>query len=295
MSTNDTLTAKANEGSGTDALATLNLGAKGKAGRVALIIDDGTDNPQNAGAANPFPVQVSGGATAAKQDTQQTTLAAIQSATESLLIAAAAIKVAAEALNTKTTAVDTGAIAGTVALDAPTLAALETTGVAVSNFPATQAVSASSLPLPTGAATESTLSAVNAKLPALDSGRVPVSLPPGAGGLTDAELRASPLDVSASALPLPSGAATDATLIAIQETTQSVRELSDTILALLSAVLEKMPRVTGNDQAAVSVEGNVTIGSGTVTVLLQLGGQEALTVARNQMIPMHIYNNITVS
>lgn len=38
--------------------------------------------------------------------------------------------------------------------------------VSVSNFPATQPISAASLPLPTGAATESTLSAMSAKLPA---------------------------------------------------------------------------------------------------------------------------------
>ncbi len=51
--------------------------------------------------------------------------------------------------------------------------------VAVSNFPATQAVSADSLPLPTGAATETTLAALNAKL--LTSTEMPdqnaVSLP----------------------------------------------------------------------------------------------------------------------
>lgn len=69
----------------------------------------------------------------------QTTLAA-------LLTAANAIKAAAEAMNAKTTAINTGAVAGTVALDASSLAALETvaaivTGaVSVSNFPATQAV-----------------------------------------------------------------------------------------------------------------------------------------------------------
>lgn len=38
--------------------------------------------------------------------------------------------------------------------------------VSVSNFPATQAISAASLPLPTGAATETTLSALNTKVPA---------------------------------------------------------------------------------------------------------------------------------
>jgi len=37
--------------------------------------------------------------------------------------------------------------------------------VSVSNFPATQAISAASLPLPTGAATESTLSVLNTKIP----------------------------------------------------------------------------------------------------------------------------------
>jgi len=138
-------------------------------------------------------------ATAAKQDTQQTTLAAIQSASESLLTAAAAIKVAAEAINTKTTTVNTGAIAGTVALDAPTLAALETTGVAVSNFPGTQPISATALPLPADAATETTLAALNVKVPALESGRLPVSLPPGSTGLTEEQLRAQALAVTSPA------------------------------------------------------------------------------------------------
>lgn len=60
-------------------------------------------------------------------------------------------------------------------------------------------VSASALPLPTGAATETTLAAVNGKLPALDSGRLPVVLPAGGGGLTNAELRSSPVSVTNSA------------------------------------------------------------------------------------------------
>lgn len=264
MSTNDTLTAKANEGSGTDALATLNLGANGKAGRVALIIDDGTNDPPNAGEENPFPVQVSGGATAAKQDTAQTTLDAIQSAAESLLIAADAIKIAAEALNTKTIAVDTGAIAGTVALDTPTLAALETTGVAVSNFPATQPISAAALPLPPDAATETTLASVNAKLPNLDSGRLPVSLPPGSSGLTDSELRASPI------------------------------EMRDTEVAeLTQAILDGINKLAWLGGPARALDGTlrtsivgtpaVTVSSGTLTALnniVQIGGYGA-----NQHIP----------
>lgn len=56
----------------------------------------------------------------------ETTLAALKGVADSLLTAATAIQSAAEALDGKTTAVNTGAIAGTVALDAPSLAALET-------------------------------------------------------------------------------------------------------------------------------------------------------------------------
>lgn len=57
-------------------------------------------------------------------------------------------------------------------------------------------VQASALPLPTGAATEATLAAVSAKLPTLSSGRVPVELPAGGSGLTNSELRATPVPVS---------------------------------------------------------------------------------------------------
>lgn len=49
--------------------------------------------------------------------------------------------------------------------------------VAVSNFPATQPISAAALPLPADAATQTTLAAVNAKLPDLEGGRLPVSIP----------------------------------------------------------------------------------------------------------------------
>lgn len=61
-------------------------------------------------------------------------------------------------------------------------------------------VSASSLPLPTGAATEATLSSIDTKTPALVTGRVPVD----GSGVTQ--------PISAASLPLPTGAATEATL-----------------------------------------------------------------------------------
>jgi len=94
--------------------------------------------------------------------------------------------------------------------------------VAVSNFPASQAVtgtfwqatqpvSAASLPLPSGASTEATLALIKAKTDNLD-----VALSTRAvTGLTDAQLRASAVPVSAASLPLPTGAATEATLATI--------------------------------------------------------------------------------
>lgn len=61
------------------------------------------------------------------------------------------------------------------------------------------AISATSLPLPSGAATEATLASIDGKLTS------PLSV---TGPLTDAQLRASAIPVSAAALPLPMGAAT---------------------------------------------------------------------------------------
>jgi hypothetical protein len=54
------------------------------------------------------------------------------------------------------------------------------------------------------------LASVDGKIPALVGGRVPVVLPAGGSGLTDTELRAAAVPVSAAALPLPSGASTAA-------------------------------------------------------------------------------------
>jgi hypothetical protein len=76
------------------------------------------------------------------------------------------------------------------------------------------------LPLPAGAATEATLALVKAKTDNLD-----VALSTRAvTGLTDAQLRASAVPVSAASLPLPSGAATEATLagVATQSTLNSL-------------------------------------------------------------------------
>ena len=79
------------------------------------------------------------------------------------------------------------------------LATAPTTPVTGTFFQATQPVSTASLPLPTGASTETTLSALNTKVPAglvVTTGRLQVELPAGGTGLTNTEIRATALPVS---------------------------------------------------------------------------------------------------
>jgi hypothetical protein len=126
----------------------------------------------------------------------QTTLAA-------LLTAANAIKVAAEALNTKTTAVNTGAIAGTVALDSNSLTALETVTVG-------GAVSVSNMV---------------------------------AQGITDAQMRATPVPISAPA-NLPTSK--NATIFQFSTQNTSVAQLA--AAATFTGVIE-----TALDQPSISL------------------------------------------
>lgn len=75
--------------------------------------------------------------------------------------------------------------------------------------------------LPTGASTatlqttgNTSLNSIDTKTPALSGGRVPVESNL-VQGLTDTQLRASAVPVSAASLPLPTGAATESTLAAL--------------------------------------------------------------------------------
>ena len=96
--------------------------------------------------------------------------------------------------------------------------------------------------------------------------------------------------------------------LADQDLGTQLKDLTETVAILLSAILEKLPRVTATDQAAVSVEtGTVAVSTVTgvttvstvssVTNQTQIGGQEALSAARAQMMAgtQHIYSNIVVS
>lgn len=123
----------------------------------------------------------------------------------------------------------------------------------------TIAVSAASLPLPTGAATQTTLAAILAQLAAgipLDAGSLAAleSITVGGtvelgatslaalesitatGPLTDTQLRATAVPVSAASLPLPAGAATQTTLAAILAQLAAGIPLDSASLAALETI-----------------------------------------------------------
>jgi len=106
----------------------------------------------------------------------------------------------------KITACDTGSIAGTVTAN-------QGGTWNINNISGT-------ISLPTGAATESTLSTINGKLTACDTDNVTLAGPLGQAVMASSvpvviASNQSTLPVSAASLPLPSGAATEATLSSI--------------------------------------------------------------------------------
>lgn len=84
--------------------------------RTKIVIGDDGVNGGDVSATNPLPVVAAAIPLPAGASTE-TTLAAAKAVLDSLLIAAQAIQAAADALNTKTTAVNTGAIVGAVIAD----------------------------------------------------------------------------------------------------------------------------------------------------------------------------------
>ena len=104
----------------------------------------------------------------------------------------------------------------------------------------TQPVSASSLPLPSGAATSAAQTTGNTSLASIDSKlTAPLSV---TGPLTDTQLRASAVPVSAASLPLPSGAATSAN--------------QSTEIASLSSIDSKIPASLTVSSTRLLVDGS---------------------------------------
>ena len=144
----------------------------------------------------------------------EATLVALGAAVATLNAAASAIKSAVEGLNGKATAINTGAVAGTVELGAASLAALESVTAMVANFPVSQQVFGAvdadtglTQPL-TDAQLRGAAVAVSGTL-ALDAPTLAALETINVGNLPATQ------PVSADALPLPTGAATQATLVAL--------------------------------------------------------------------------------
>lgn len=205
----------------------------------------------------------------------EATLAAMKSVIDSL-------KATVDALNAKVTAVNTSSIAGQVDLTPATLSALENTTVTVSNPTATGLtdtqlrasalpVSLSSQPLPTGASTETTLAALksaidnlNAKVTAVNTGAVTLTNPT-AQGLTDTQLRATPLTVSVNnqtgltntELRSAELGVTDISMLFLTQelkgVSETMKDMLDSILYVTHAMLEKMARLDKFDRMTVQV------------------------------------------
>ena len=125
---------------------------------------------------------------------------------------------------------------------------------------ATQPVSAVSLPLPTDASTSalqttgnSSLSSIDAKTPSLSSGRVPVESNL-VQGLTDTQLRASAVPVSAASLPLPTGAATESTLAELNNkfNTNSFSNINTNTTSTVKSGAGVLKRIVVNKVGALS-------------------------------------------
>lgn len=168
----------------------------------------------------------------------------------------------------------------TVALDSATLAALETTGVSVSNFPATQpvsgSVSVSNFPATqavTGTfwqATQPVSGSVGITGSVAVTGTFWQATQPVSGTIT-ANAGTGTFAVSAASLPLPTGAATETTLAALNTKAPAQGQ------ALMAA---SVPVAIASNQSAVPVSGTVA----TSTAALLTSFSQAGVIAINTVV-----------
>lgn len=280
-----------------DTIATDDIGGV-KFQRFKFVLGADGVNDGDVSSSNPVPVQ--GAFYPVTQPVSAAALPLPEGASTEFTLAE--LKSAVTALSAKVIACNTAA----VALDSATLGALET--ITISN-PTPQGLTdtqlrATAVTVTVSNPTEQGLTdaqlratAVPVSLASVEVSNFPTTVsidnfPVGGSGLTDTELRATALPVTVA------GAAQDATVVALQA-------LNDTMLYMLAAILEKMPRVTGNDQAAISIEaGSVGVSSlptlaavTTLSNITNVGGKHAsqLPDAISQLGALHLYRNITVS
>lgn len=161
-------------------------------------------------------------------------------------------------------------------------------------------VSASSLPLPTGASTSALQTAGNASLVSIDSKLtsplavtgpltdaqlratpVPISGTVSTGGLTDAQLRASPVPVSQASQPLPTGAATAANQATEIASLASIDSKLTSPITVTGPLTDTQLRAT-----PVPVSGTVTANAGTGNfTVVQPTGTNLHTVVDSSALP----------
>lgn len=168
-------------------------------------------------------------------------------------------------------------------------------------------VSASSLPLPTGAATAAKQPALGtAGTPSADvitiqgiTGGEPIEVTgtlTASGGLTDTELRATPVPVSASSLPLPTGAATETTLSTLLTEGAAITGASmpsggsggfGWLSAIWKAITDRLPSSLVSGRLDVNVGNTATVtGSGGTFPVTDSGG--SLTVDAPVGTPVYV-------
>lgn len=75
-----------------------------------------------------------------------------------------------------------------------------------------------------------------------------------------------------------------------------LKAVADSLLFVAAAMLEKLPRVTGSDQMACSIEGRPTVYlEGSLDAVNKVGGRWASGDNLNQSGVAYIYNQITVA
>jgi len=146
--------------------------------------------------------------------------------------------------------------------------------VVIASDQSTLPVSAASLPLPTGAATEATLSAASAKLPAtLGQKAMAASL---AVAIASDQ---STLPVSAASLPLPSGAATEATLSAASAKLPATLGAHAVAASLSVTVAPDQGAIPVSDNGgSLTVDGSISASNFPATVNTDYGTPGASTV-----------------
>lgn len=128
----------------------------------------------------------------------------------------------------------------------------------------TQPVSAASLPLPTGAATSANQVTANSSLSSIDSKLTsPITV---TGPLTDTQLRASAVPISAASLPLPTGAATS--------TKQSDGSQKTQVVDGSGTVQGPAQTISGTNYMPVVLAASATPGSAIVSRSIQVAGSD---------------------